>query len=159
SLIDPSDLVSEELKERIDTVIQTALDASLMTRRMIEISHDVIAVEPERPGSPVEDIHLDGLVASAVEAVRGKLGPGVNLVLDLSPLPAFHGQPGPLRSMLALLISNAVESLPCGSGTITISTYVDDRNWLVLEIRDSGCGMSPEVMEHAVEPFFSTKSG
>ena len=54
-------------------------------------------------------------------------------------------------------VRNSVESLPGGKGTITISTQTAPRNWLAVEIRDDGCGMSAEVMEHALEPFYSTK--
>jgi signal transduction histidine kinase len=54
-------------------------------------------------------------------------------------------------------LQNAWESLPRNAGTISVSTAVDDGNWVVLEIRDSGAGMTEEVLQHAVEPFFSTK--
>ena len=59
--------------------------------------------------------------------------------------------------MLGYLLQNAREALPDGAGTIEISTYIDPRNWLVLAIRDTGCGMSPDVLSRANEPFFSTK--
>jgi signal transduction histidine kinase len=60
--------------------------------------------------------------------------------------------------MLAYLLENGLESLAGGSGTIEISTYFDARSWLVLAIRDTGCGMSQEVLRRATEPFFSTKA-
>ncbi len=59
--------------------------------------------------------------------------------------------------MLGYLLQNAREALPNGAGTIEVSTYIDPRNWLVLAIRDTGCGMSPDVLRRATEPFFSTK--
>ena len=49
--------------------------------------------------------------------------------------------------------------MPKGAGTITFTTNVDSRNWVIMEIRDSGCGMMPEVLKRATEPFFTTKSG
>ncbi len=62
--------------------------------------------------------------------------------------------------MLDLLVTNALEAM-AGSvdKSISFSTSVDHRGWVMLEIRDSGRGMEPEVLERAVEPFFSTKSG
>ena len=59
--------------------------------------------------------------------------------------------------MLGHLLQNAREALPGGAGTIEVSTYTDPRNWLVIAIRDTGCGMSPDVLKRATEPFFSTK--
>jgi signal transduction histidine kinase len=57
------------------------------------------------------------------------------------------------------LIRNACEALPEGSGRVSFTTLVDRRNWLVIEVGDSGCGMSPETLKRATEPFFSTKAG
>ena len=61
----------------------------------------------------------------------------VSLVLNLAPTPPIYGQAGPLKLMLESLLQNAWESLPRNAGTIGVSTAVDGRNWIVLEIRDS----------------------
>ena len=157
SLTGPWEQEPGEFHDRIEAMIQTALDASVLTRRLIEISHGFTTVEPGQPGDPPEAIHLDRLAAAAVEENRERMGGNVSLVLNLAPTPPIYGQAGPLRFMLESLLQNAWESLPRNGGTIGVSTVVDDRNWIVLEIRDSGAGMTEEVLEHAVEPFFSTK--
>jgi signal transduction histidine kinase len=65
-----------------------------------------------------------------------------------------------LDTMLELLLNNALEAMAgLDSKRIAISTSVDSRGWVMLEIQDSGRGMEPEVLEQAVEPFFSTKGG
>jgi signal transduction histidine kinase len=43
-----------------------------------------------------------------------------------------------------------------GKGELTVRTYRDD-NCVVVEIRDNGPGISPEVEAHIFEPFFTTK--
>jgi signal transduction histidine kinase len=60
--------------------------------------------------------------------------------------------------MFEHLIRNAREAMPAGSGGIRFTTLVDSRNWLVIEVSDSGRGMSPEILKRASEPFFTTKS-
>jgi signal transduction histidine kinase len=150
---------SAEVIERIETIIRISLEASLMTRRLIEYSHDLTSIEAELPGNLVADVRLDQLAAEFVNAARDELGPSVTWVLQLNATPPFRGQPSTLQTMLKLLIANAVEALPDQTGTITITSFLGPRNWPVLEIRDQGCGMTPEVMEHALEPFFSTKPG
>jgi len=146
-----------EVVERIETLIRTALDSSVMTRRLIELGHDWTAVDVDQPGSPVAEIRLDQLVSEFVRAEKDELGPSASWVLNLTPVPPIRGQAEPLLTMLRQFARNAVEALPGGAGTITISSLTAPRNWLVLEIRDDGCGMGPEVMEHALEPFYSTK--
>jgi signal transduction histidine kinase len=44
-----------------------------------------------------------------------------------------------------------------GRGELRIRTYRQDE-WVVVEIRDNGPGISPEVEPHIFEPFFTTKA-
>ncbi len=159
SLTGASGNPSAEVTERIETIIRTSIEASLMTRRLIEYSHDLTSLEADLPGNFVDDIRLDQLAAEFVNGERHELGPNVSWVLQLDATPPLRGQPSTLQTMLKLLIANAVEALPDQTGTITIATFLGPRNWPVLEIRDEGCGMTSEVIEHALEPFFSTKPG
>ncbi len=149
----------QEVAERIETLIRTALEASLVTRRLIEFSQDWTAVDVDQPGSPVQVIRLDQLVAEFVNAEKAKLGPSASWILNLAPIPPIRGKVQPLLAMFRQFVLNAVEAFPGGAGAITISTQPAPRNWLLVEIRDDGCGMSAEVMEHALEPFYSTKPG
>jgi len=80
-------------------------------------------------------------------------------VLNLTPIPMIRASASQIRSLLGYLIQNAREAMPKGRGRISFSTQVDERNWVVLEVRDSGFGMSPDVLKRATEPFFTTKSG
>src|SRR4051812_33140793 len=63
SLTSPVQENRSDIDERVDTIIRTALDASLMTRSMIELSHEVTAIHPDRPGSGVVEVHLDRVVS------------------------------------------------------------------------------------------------
>ncbi len=146
-----------EVTERIETLIRTALEASLVSRRLIELSHDWTAVDVDQPDSPVVEIRLDQLLADFVNAEKDKLGPSANWILNLAPIPPIRGQVEPLLAMFRQFVRNSIESFPGKKGTITISAQTAPRNWLVVEIHDDGCGMSDEVMEHALEPFYSTK--
>lgn len=157
TLNDPASPHHHEMAERIDTLIRTSLDASLITRRLIDLSHGWTSVDGDQPGGPVNEIRLDHVIHKFVEAEKAELGPAVDWVLNLASIPPIRGQVEPIVMMLRQFARNAVEAFPNGEGTITISTQTAPRNWLVVEIHDDGCGMTPEVLEHALEPFFSTK--
>jgi two-component system, cell cycle sensor histidine kinase and response regulator CckA len=101
------------------------------------------------------------------------LGPkNIDLELALCGSPAVVlGDRGQLEQVLLNLVRNARDATPDG-GKITVETgeIVLDRNafrahevsvrtgsYVVLTVRDTGCGMSPDVLANIFEPFFTTK--
>ena len=62
---------------------------------------------------------------------------------------------GEVREALLNLIQNALDAMK-GGGTLGVSVR-RDRSSAIVEVHDSGHGMSDEVRERAFEPFFSTK--
>jgi len=65
------------------------------------------------------------------------------------------GDPAGIREMLANLIFNAVDAMPNG-GTIAVRARRAGAS-VRLEVSDTGTGMSDEVRQHCLEPFFTTK--
>jgi signal transduction histidine kinase len=86
-------------------------------------------------------------------AERQTGGP-IQLDLRLEPAPAV-GIAGEVRAAIMNLIHNALDATADG-GTITIETRTDGVESIV-EVGDTGVGMTEHVREHAFEPFFSTK--
>ncbi|MDS1135449.1 sensor histidine kinase [Nitratireductor indicus] len=64
-----------------------------------------------------------------------------------------------LQQVLVNLIVNAVHAMPDG-GTLTLKTSDSDRDeraGLLLEVADTGVGMSPDLLAKVFDPFFTTK--
>lgn len=158
TLSSPAEPLTPDRLDRIETVMQTALDASVTMRRLIELSHDWTSIDTSSDGSPAEEIRLDLLVANFLEAEKQELGSAVDWSCEPAEIPRLRGRSSQLRMMLKLLAENAVESLPRGAGSVSIALLSLPRNWVGMEIRDTGCGMAAEVLEHATEPFFTTKA-
>lgn len=80
----------------------------------------------------------------------------VELCLDLAPqLPELVFDPAHIRQVLLNVAKNSLEAMT-GGGILTIrSGRRDDR--VFVEIRDTGEGIPPHVMEKIFQPFFSTK--
>ncbi len=103
-----------------------------------------------------------GTVASEVVAMMRSLwaerqaGGPIRLELRLASAPAV-GVAGEVRAAIMNLINNALDATAAG-GAITIETRTDGVE-SVVEVGDTGVGMTEHVREHAFEPFFSTKEG
>jgi signal transduction histidine kinase len=145
--------------ELADSIVQSALGASQVTRRLIDWTRQITAIETSTSGPDARAVDVNQLINELVAFLGVTPGTEVDWVGSTSPIPPIPGDALALRSMLASLIQNAREALPGGSGSIILSTAIDPRNWLVIEIRDAGCGMSAEILGRATEPFFSTKPG
>ena len=82
-------------------------------------------------------------------------GKMVTVVADLQKVPPVAGNDAELREALVNLLFNAVDAMP-HNGTITVRTRADDER-CILEVSDEGVGMSEEVKQRCLEPFFTTK--
>jgi signal transduction histidine kinase/FixJ family two-component response regulator len=71
-------------------------------------------------------------------------------------VPAVGVDETELRDAIVHLIMNAADAIQ-EAGTITITTK-DESPFVKIEVRDTGIGMTPEVLERCLEPFFSTKN-
>ena len=82
-------------------------------------------------------------------------GKTITIETDLQAQQTVNGNESELREMLTNLIFNAVDAIS-ESGTVTIrSRSIEDE--VVLEVADNGSGMTEEVRQKCLEPFFSTK--
>ncbi|MDR3634400.1 MAG: HAMP domain-containing sensor histidine kinase [Isosphaeraceae bacterium] len=142
-----------------ETIIQSALNAATVARRLIDYTRSVTSIEPGRGVFTPASIALDRLVAEFVEEARSEGPEGIAWATDLAAVPRIQGHDRQLKAMLGHLTRNAFEAMPSQQGVIAISTAADARGWVVLELRDSGEGMTHETQERAVEPFFSTRPG
>ena len=74
-------------------------------------------------------------------------------------LPAVMLDADRMKQVFMNVILNSMQAMPEG-GELTIDYRYDSENCSVqVNISDTGTGMSQEVLDHAFEPFFSTKSG
>jgi two-component system NtrC family sensor kinase len=76
------------------------------------------------------------------------------------PVPKVLGNEAKLGQVFLNLMLNAADAIPEGDVArhrLTLSTKMEDDR-VVVEVSDTGRGMTPEVLERAFEPFFTTKS-
>jgi len=73
-------------------------------------------------------------------------------------LPSVQGDFNQLQQCLFNLILNSIDAMPQG-GSLTLRTYREDpKGRVVMEVRDTGCGIAEEDLPYIFDPFFTTKT-
>ena len=81
----------------------------------------------------------------------------VRLVRDYAPdLPQVRGQVSSLNQVWTNLLDNAIDALPTQGGELTLRTRREG-DFVRVFLADNGSGISPEVLPHIFEPFYTTK--
>jgi PAS domain S-box-containing protein len=111
------------------------------------------------PAARLAPADLNPIVESALELFQGRLD-GILVWTDLAgSLPSVKADPELIRQVVANLIDNAAESME-GSPIrrLRVSTRTEsDGDAVVIEVSDSGHGISPEDKAKLFLPHFSTK--
>lgn len=152
ALIQDTDAVLDYLR----TINTAGRDASHVVGRLRDF------YRPREETDVFQPLDLNDIIAEAVALTQPKwktqaqaAGHTISMDYDLEKLPMIAGNPAELREVLMNLIFNAVDAIQ-GDGSIHLLTESIDGQ-VQLSIRDSGSGMSEEVRQRCLDPFFSTK--
>lgn len=142
-------------------------DASEMCRRLLAYA----GMSPQQ----LSEIDLTRLVRDLAGLLQPALSSRAELRLHLTGEPmTVAGDPAQLKQLVMNLLTNASEALGDEPGTIELCVSVTQADaqrlaegvirpapppgdYVQLEVRDSGCGMSPETVSRLFEPYFTTK--
>jgi signal transduction histidine kinase len=100
---------------------------------------------------------IDFVVATLQKSAALK---GVELSFEIGDLlPAICADPMRLRQILIILVENAIKFTPA-SGSVQVKAGVFDGkpDFLLLEVSDSGCGISPNITERIFERLFQASN-
>ena len=145
-----------QLKEYLQTINMAAKDAAKVVSRLREF------YRPRLDADLAGIVDLNSLVQQSVKLSQPKWkdqalanGVAIEIKTELDTVPPVAGHESELREVLTNLVFNAVDAMP-KSGSITLRTKADGDH-VRLEVSDTGTGMSEEVRQRCLEPFFSTK--
>ena len=111
------------------------------------------------PSARLAPSDLNQVISSALDLFHGRLE-GITVRTNLAPvLPPVKADPELLRRVIANLIDNAAEAMEGSTiRQLTITTRAEsDDDAVVVEISDSGHGISPHDKQRLFLPHFSTK--
>ncbi len=150
-------------RRNVELIQQTAERAAVMTRQLLAFSRKQI-LTPQ-----VLDLNI--IVTGIQPILQRLIGENIDLVVEPSATPAWAKvDPGQVEQVIMNLAVNARDAMPDG-GRLTLRTArvtideayarshmgVETSPTVLLEVSDSGTGMTAEVQSHIFEPFFTTK--
>ncbi len=100
--------------------------------------------------------NVNKIIESVISIVWNSLRHEVKIQKEFDQLPAIRCNSQQLSQVFLNLIVNAAHAMKGRTGVITIRTAVRGGQ-VIVDISDTGCGMSKEVMDRIFEPFFTTK--
>jgi signal transduction histidine kinase len=98
----------------------------------------------------------DAIVYAVNTLQEAATAKGITLSTDVGHgLPSVYADPARVRQILIILVDNAIKFTPA-NGTVTVQARIleEDPNRLLLEVSDSGCGISPDMTERIFERLF-----
>jgi signal transduction histidine kinase len=149
-------LTNENAIPLLQEILAAARDASTLVGHLRGFSRS------GDTGEEHQSVNLNSVIEQAVSFTKPKwdtqafaAGSQIRVKVDFQDIPAIPGNAARLRDAIINLIFNAVDAMPQG-GTLTLRTRAEGEA-VLLEVSDTGIGMTEEVRRSCFEPFFTTK--
>ena len=151
------------LQDKLTRIGESTVRASKLCRQMLAYAG--------RGRVQVVRHQLNDSIREGLPLVESLVAENVNLVLELeNDLPKVNADPNQVRYAMLNLVVNAMEAIGNEQGEITLTTAMKHMDgsgsseaatllgeYVYLEVRDTGPGMSQETLSGIFDPFFSTK--
>ncbi len=152
-------------RARLDRVVTSA-------NRAAELCHQLLAYAGKGTYH-LERLNLNALITETAQLLELSISKQARLEFALAPtLPKIEADAAQIRQVIMNLVINASEAVAGRPGTIRLATSVVNLprpgltapvaelragDYVCVEIADSGCGMTPDVLARIFDPFYSTK--
>jgi PAS domain S-box-containing protein len=108
----------------------------------------------------VERVELPKVIDTSINIAMNELRHRARVVKDYGPVPAVRGNAAKLGQVFLNLLINAAQAIPVGQvdlNEVRVTTSTDAEGRARIEIRDTGEGVPPAVVDRIFEPFVTSK--
>ncbi|MDP1578711.1 MAG: ATP-binding protein, partial [Candidatus Didemnitutus sp.] len=156
-----------ETVDHLDKVVLAANRAADLCRQLLAYAG--------KGAMSMEQLSVKELLRDTAHHFNHSLNPRTTLDLTLAPnLPLVEADPSQFQQIIMNLLLNAAEAIGENTGQIRLQTervelirgeLIDARpsadipagTYVLIEVGDTGCGMSPDTLRQVFDPFFTTK--
>lgn len=139
-------------------VVSSLAAAKIGVDRIARIVRDLLRLA--RPESDESLVDLQATIDLAARMAQREMESRARFVTEIGELPPVRGSEARLGQVILNLLINAAQAMPEGSPEsheIRVVTRESSDGRAVIEVRDDGAGIAPELLPRVFEPFFTTK--
>jgi PAS domain S-box-containing protein len=157
--IEAGDALPPETRQRLRKTLDALGDAYLGAGRVRNIVRDLNTFSrgTDELGGPVD---LIDVLETSIRMADNEIKHRARVVRRFDAVPHVSGQGGRLGQVFLNLLLNAAQAIPEGNASgneVEVIARTDARGRAVVEVRDTGAGIAPEVLPRILDPFFTTK--
>jgi PAS domain S-box-containing protein len=146
-----------QLRERMPRLLLYSQEGVERVKRIVD---DLRDFSGHKPSDSRETVNLNQVVEKAIGMISSLIKKATRnfQVVYSENLPTIQGNNQRLSQVVINLVVNACQALTDPQQSLQITTgYLEESEEIFMEVRDSGPGMSPEVLARIKDPFFTTK--
>jgi len=159
--------VNSTVRPLLERVVNAGRRATELTQRMLAYAG--------RASCDIKLMDINLLVEELADFAKAAIPKSVQLTIRTLPdLPLIEADSGQVQQVIMNLLMNAAEAIGDQPGEVTVATWMQELDaaqiaaefpdrqlapgpYVGVEVRDTGCGMPPEVLSRMFDPFFTTK--
>ncbi len=156
-----------DLRKPLETILSESRKAADLVQQILDFSRH----------APIErhPIDLGPFIKEAIRVLQRTIPENISLYIEIDPDEYIvEADPTRIQQVLMNLVVNARDAMPEGGvlrvGVSSVIVQEDDNDediptpgmtfgkWFCLSVKDTGTGISEDILPHIFEPFFTTKS-
>jgi two-component system, NtrC family, sensor kinase len=148
-VVDPD--LAEDFQEYTDIILKECHRCQKIIQTLLTFSRPVSAA--------FSPLALNQVVTDTLRLVDHHLRKRQGLLVELNladDLPLVYGDESQLKQVVLNLLVNALDAIQ-EEGVILIQTTPVEGEEVCLCVKDTGCGIAPDILDKLFEPFFTTK--
>ncbi len=152
-----------KIKPRLEKILHASNRAKELVRQILTFSH-----QTEYEKRPLK---LGLLISEVLDLLRASLPPSINIEKNLQSTSSILADQTQMHQVIMNLCTNAWHAMKEDGGTLGVDLkQVEIKQeglaakpelipgrYLVLAVKDTGCGIGPDVVEKIFDPYFTTK--